>query len=87
MYSSNIGSARLAMEVGGKAQRDFLDRIGLLSPSKVELPEVGSPLVPDVWRQVSTMTIGFGHGIAVGHCRWLPALPRWSTVASFANPL
>jgi cell division protein FtsI (penicillin-binding protein 3) len=65
MYSSNIGSARLALEVGGKSQKAFLDNIGLLTPSEIELPEVGAPLVPDVWRPVNTMTIGFGHGIAV----------------------
>tara|TARA_B100000676_G_scaffold87608_1_gene87478 strand:+ start:298 stop:2064 length:1767 start_codon:yes stop_codon:yes gene_type:complete len=64
-YSSNIGSARLAMEVGGKTQRAFLDSIGLLQPAAIELPEVGAPLVPDVWRPINTMTIGFGHGIAV----------------------
>ena len=65
MYSSNIGSARLAMEVGGEAQKVFLGNIGLLAPSKIELPEVGAPIVPKTWRQVNTMTIGFGHGIAV----------------------
>ena len=65
MYSSNIGSARLAMEVGGKAQKAFLGNIGLLTPSEIELPEVGAPIVPDLWRPVNTMTIGFGHGIAV----------------------
>jgi cell division protein FtsI (penicillin-binding protein 3) len=65
MFSSNIGSARLALEVGGKAQKAFLSSIGLLTPSEIELPEVGAPLVPNVWRPVNTMTIGFGHGIAV----------------------
>ncbi len=64
-YSSNIGSARLAKQVGGKTQRAFLDSIGLLQPSAIELPEVGAPIVPDVWRPINTMTIGFGHGIAV----------------------
>ncbi|MEE2687947.1 MAG: penicillin-binding protein 2 [Pseudomonadota bacterium] len=65
MYSSNIGSARLASEVGGKTQRSFLDSIGLLKPSAIELPEVGTPILPHVWRPINTMTIGFGHGIAV----------------------
>ena len=65
MYSSNIGSARLAMEVGGEAQKVFLGNIGLLTPSKIELPEVGAPIVPKIWRPVNTMTIGFGHGVAV----------------------
>ena len=65
MYSSNIGSARLALEVGGEAQKVFLGDIGLLAPSEIELPEVGAPMVPKIWRRVNTMTIGFGHGIAV----------------------
>ena len=65
MYSSNIGSARLALEVGGEAQKIFLGDIGLLTPSEIELPEVGAPIVPKTWRPVNTMTIGFGHGIAV----------------------
>jgi cell division protein FtsI (penicillin-binding protein 3) len=64
-YSSNIGSARLALEIGGEAQKAFLSNIGLLIPSEIELPEVGAPIVPVVWRRVNTMTIGFGHGIAV----------------------
>ncbi len=65
MYSSNIGAAKMALDVGGDRQRDFLDRLGLLSTPKFELPEVAAPLVPTAWRPVNTMTIGFGHGISV----------------------
>lgn len=65
MYSSNIGAARMAMDIGGETQRDYLDRLGLLEPSPLEIPEVGRPLVPSPWRPVNTMTIGFGHGLAV----------------------
>ncbi len=65
MYSSNIGAAKMALDVGGDRQRDFLDRLGLLRAPKFELPEVAAPLVPSVWRPVNTMTIGFGHGISV----------------------
>ncbi|MEQ8388559.1 MAG: penicillin-binding protein 2 [Alphaproteobacteria bacterium] len=65
MYSSNIGTAKMAMDVGTQAQRDFLDRIGLLSTPHLELPEIGSPLVPARWRDINTMTISFGHGLAV----------------------
>jgi cell division protein FtsI (penicillin-binding protein 3) len=37
----------------------------MLSRSPIELPEVGEPLVPSPWREVNTLTIGFGHGLAV----------------------
>jgi cell division protein FtsI (penicillin-binding protein 3) len=65
MYSSNIGAAKMALAVGGKAQRDYLGRFGLLRAANVEVPEVGAPLTPARWREINTMTIAYGHGIAV----------------------
>jgi cell division protein FtsI (penicillin-binding protein 3) len=64
-YSSNIGSAKIAEEVGIDAQRAFFDKIGFLKPVKVELPEAASPLYPNPWRKINMLTIAFGHGIAV----------------------
>jgi cell division protein FtsI (penicillin-binding protein 3) len=66
-YSSNIGSARMALAAGAQRQRDFMARLGLLSPVPVEFDkvEVGRPHYPSVWREVNVMTIAFGHGIAV----------------------
>ncbi len=65
VYSSNIGAAKMALDVGTKAQRTYLGRLGLLNASSVELPEVGRPLTPRRWRDINTMTISYGHGIAV----------------------
>ncbi len=65
IYSSNIGAAKMALDVGGERQKAFLGRLGLLQRSTIELPEVGRPMVPLRWRDISTMTVGFGHGIAV----------------------
>ncbi|GEO81818.1 peptidoglycan D,D-transpeptidase FtsI family protein [Pararhodospirillum oryzae] len=65
MHSSNIGSARMAMVVGPERQQAFLKRMGLLDPIPFELPEVGRPLVPQVWRDINAMTISFGHGLSV----------------------
>ncbi len=65
MYSSNIGAAKMAEDVGTEAQRSFLRRLGLLRPASIELPEVGAPMVPSPWRPINTMTISYGHGLAV----------------------
>jgi cell division protein FtsI (penicillin-binding protein 3) len=65
MYSSNIGAAKMALDAGGTVQHDFLTRLGLLSPAKIELNEVGAPEFPVNWRPINTLTIGFGHGVAV----------------------
>ncbi|MET4733315.1 cell division protein FtsI (penicillin-binding protein 3) [Thalassospira sp. MBR-102] len=64
-YSSNIGSARIALDFGTETQRKYLKKFGILDTPQIELPEVGSPLVPNPWREVNTMTISFGHGLAV----------------------
>jgi cell division protein FtsI (penicillin-binding protein 3) len=65
MYSSNIGSAKMALDVGPAGQRAFMDKLGLLRKPTIELPEVGGPLVPRNWKTVETMTIAFGHGLSI----------------------
>ena len=66
-YSSNIGAARMAEAVGGEKQRLWMDRMGMLSKLGIELPEAAHPQAPGAsnWKQIATMTIGFGHGISV----------------------
>ena len=64
-YSSNIGSARMALDIGTERQQQFLKTLGLLDRPSIEIPEVGTPMVPQPWREISTMTIAYGHGIAV----------------------
>jgi cell division protein FtsI (penicillin-binding protein 3) len=65
MYSSNIGTVHMAMDAGTKTQRAFLKRLGLTRASAIELPEVGDPMLPSPWREINTMTIAYGHGLAV----------------------
>jgi len=65
VYSSNIGSAQMAAEVGTEAQQAFFARLGMLRPASIELPELGAPRYPSHWRPINTMTIAYGHGMAV----------------------
>lgn len=65
--SSNVGSARMAERCGRVRQQAFLKKIGLTTRLKLEIPEVGAPIVPSNkrWGDTATMTISYGHGIAV----------------------
>ncbi len=65
MYSSNIGTAKMAEDVGPKRHKAFLEKLGLLRRPKIELPEVGAPILPPRWNTLETMTISFGHGLSV----------------------
>jgi cell division protein FtsI (penicillin-binding protein 3) len=65
MYSSNIGSARMALQAGADRQKAFLARLGLLKPAAFPFDEVSKPRFPNPWREVNVITIAYGHGIAV----------------------
>ncbi|MEM7222152.1 MAG: penicillin-binding protein 2 [Pseudomonadota bacterium] len=65
IYSSNIGTVHMAMEAGTSAQQSFLAGLGLTGTPRYELPEIGQPLKPSPWREINTMTISYGHGLAV----------------------
>ncbi len=65
IHSSNIGAAKMALDMGTPQFRAFLRSVGFNEPSPLEVPEVGTPMSPAQWRDVNTMTIAFGHGMAV----------------------
>lgn len=64
-YSSNIGAARIALAQGVDAHKAFLKKLGQLDRLRTELPESAAPLVPSRWGELNTVTISFGHGMAV----------------------
>ncbi|MDE2578420.1 MAG: penicillin-binding protein 2 [Hyphomicrobiales bacterium] len=64
-YSSNIGTARMALMVGVEGHKAFLRKAGQLDRMRTELPETAEPIVPKNWGELNTMTIAFGHGLAV----------------------
>ena len=79
MYSSNIGTAKMALDVGTEGQQKFFKKAGLLKPITLEVPERPAPLFPAKWTKVSTMTIAFGHGIAISPLHLI------STISGLAN--
>ncbi len=64
-YSSNIGTARMALMVGVDGHQAFLRKMGQLDRMRTELPESAEPILPRTWGELNTMTIAFGHGLAV----------------------
>jgi cell division protein FtsI (penicillin-binding protein 3) len=64
-FSSNVGAARIALSQGVEAHKAFLKKVGQLDRLRTELPESASPIVPKRWSELNTITISFGHGVAV----------------------
>ena len=65
IHSSNIGAARMAVDVGAERQKAFLKALGMFERMPLETSERGWPIAPRRWSEQTTMTVGFGHGIAV----------------------
>ncbi|GAC1347919.1 MAG: hypothetical protein NVSMB18_34480 [Acetobacteraceae bacterium] len=67
VYSSNIGASHMAQAIGAERQRSWLQAMGMFTRVGIELPEQGQPIVQPAsnWKEIATMTVGFGHGIAV----------------------
>lgn len=64
-YSSNIGTARLALSLGVEYHKAYLRKMGQLDRLRTELPESSEPIVPKRWGELNTVTIAFGHGLSV----------------------
>jgi len=65
IYSSNIGAAKMALDMGIDRHRAFLKKLGLTSRMPTELGETAAPILPAHWQKLNTMTIAFGHGLSV----------------------
>jgi cell division protein FtsI (penicillin-binding protein 3) len=64
VYSSNIATARIADEVGADRMQEMFRKLGFDTPPAIEIAKA-RPLWPAYWGRLTTMTTGYGHGIAV----------------------
>ena len=78
-HSSNIGSAKMALGIGVPGHKAFLKKMGLTDRMRTELPESAEPIVPARWTEINTITIAFGHGLAVA------PIQATAAVAAIAN--
>ena len=65
LYSSNIGTARMALAVGKEGHQAFLRKAGLFDRLVAELPGAAAPILPKKWGKLTTVTAAFGHGFAI----------------------
>ena len=64
-YSSNVGTAKIALGMGVEHHKWFLKKMGQLDRVTTEIPESAMPIVPKRWGELNTITIAFGHGLSV----------------------
>ncbi len=79
VHSVNTGAARIAMAAGSARQERFLASLGLFEKLETEAGTSPKPEFPKVWRPANSITIAYGHGIAV------PPLLFASAMAAIVN--
>ena len=65
LHSSNIGTSRLAIEMGGDTMQRYFQDLGLLDAAPIELHESAAPRRPVNWRDTTLASLSFGYGIMV----------------------
>jgi cell division protein FtsI (penicillin-binding protein 3) len=66
IHSSNIVMAEIGDQLGGSRLGATMDALGFDKRPAIELPARGFPLWPKApWSRITTMTVSFGHGIAI----------------------
>lgn len=74
LHSSNVGAGMIALEAGNARQVGFLSRLGLLSSMRTEAGPIAPPLLPKRWGEVETVTIAYGHGLAIAPIQFASAV-------------
>jgi cell division protein FtsI (penicillin-binding protein 3) len=86
-HSSNIGAARMAVDIGPKEQQRYLKALGLFEALPIELAENRAPDLPYKWGPVEAATISYGHGIAVTPLHLLAAFSAVVNGGVYRTPL
>jgi len=63
--SSNIGTSKVALDVGATAMTRYYEALGLFRSADIELTEPASPLLPARWSDGSLANSAFGQGMAI----------------------
>ncbi|MFC1632859.1 peptidoglycan D,D-transpeptidase FtsI family protein [Patescibacteria group bacterium] len=64
-YSSNIGAAKIAQQLGGENMRKYLERFGLTAMTGITLAGEATPQVREEFGPVDLVTSAYGQGFAV----------------------
>lgn len=65
LHSSNIGTSRLAVQMGADTMRSYFTKLGLLDAAPIELKESARPRRPHDWSDSTRASMSFGYGIMI----------------------
>jgi len=84
--SSNIGTVKIAWQMGSRRQQEFFGSLGLFSRSPVELAGSARPLLPERVDDLYSDTASYGHGIAVSPIAFTSAFASLANAGETISP-
>ncbi len=85
-HSSNKGAAQIALRVGAARQRSYLDRLGLLRASSLQLEENAAPITHPAQSRLDVATLGFGYGLALSPAALSGAYTVFANQGAYVAP-
>jgi len=73
IHSSNVGAGMIALQAGAETQRAFLTKVGLTGVLATEAGGLAAPQLPQRWERAETITISYGHGMALAPLQFATA--------------
>nr|WP_070961248.1 penicillin-binding protein 2 [Hyphomonas sp. Mor2] len=84
--SSNIGTVKIAWQLGSRRQQEFFSTLGLFSRSSIELTGSARPLLPEAFDDLHSATASYGHGIAVSPIAFASAFASLANAGETVSP-
>jgi len=84
--SSNIGTVKIAWQMGSRRQQEFFGSLGLFSRSPVELAGSARPILPERFDELYSATASYGHGIAVSPIAFAGAFASLANAGETISP-
>ncbi|MEM9937242.1 MAG: penicillin-binding protein 2 [Pseudomonadota bacterium] len=84
--SSNIGTVKVAWQMGVRRQQEFMSSLGLFERAPIELAGSAAPLLPEQFDDLSSATASYGHGIAVSPMAFAAAFSSLANAGETVTP-
>ena len=84
--SSNIGTVKIAWQMGARRQQEFFSSLGLFSRSSIELTGSAGPILPEAFDDLYSATASYGHGIAVSPIAFASAYASLANAGESVSP-
>ena len=84
--SSNIGTVKVAWQMGARRQQDLFSNLGLLDRAPIELTSSQRPILPTDFDDLNSAVTSYGHGIAVTPVAFTAAFAALANAGEYNDP-